>query len=70
MKNLSKRIEALEIKLKPVPLAKIAFHYPDGTIKLDGRLFTNLAEYKAFISGINATIQKIEIVNQRQDETA
>ena len=65
MKNLSKRIEALEIKLKPVPVLKVSHHYPDGTIKLDGRLFTNLAEYKAFISGIDADIMEIEIVNQK-----
>ena len=48
-----------------MPVLKVSHHYPDGTIKFEGRLFTNLEEYKAFISGIDADIMEIEIVNPK-----
>ena len=63
--NKLKRIQELEKVLKPVPLPKLSLHYPDGTIEFEGRTFTKLAEYKAFISGITADIFEVKIVNQK-----
>jgi len=64
MTALKKRINELERRAKPELLPKVAYHKFDGSIQFDGKTFSNLAEYKAYKSGITAYIFDVKIVNE------